>query len=518
MSNSLSLCVICKNEEKSIGTLLDSVKGSLFDEIVIVDTGSTDRTLEILSKYKVKVEHFKWINDFSAARNYSFSKATKDYIMWADSDDYIKPKDYQKLLELKPVLHESPIWLLKYEYAHDDFGNSICSFYRERIVKRDLNIKWEQPIHEYMPLLHPYRQVDIEIHHNKKESHTKRNLSILEGIVEKDPNNSRNVYYLGKEYFDSGDTEKGLPFLIKFIEMKDAWSENKYGALIRLAEFYLKQDKSLSKEYLHKAISLDPLKAKAYYYLGDISLGEKDYQQAVHWFKICTQTVRSERSLDIIEPKYHTWLPYLQMCIAYNSMGKVYEAAEANEKALSFSPKDTRMINNRNIFMNVLKDKYPNYVGEKQSSPSLILPKYAGKIGWYCWPNTNFASHRIRMINICKNLWDKKYQSYLLPPEEGLFDADTKVFDDYDVIVTYGLYSVAQISNIKVWKQRGITVIADINEDILEYNYVLQTLIECDHVVCCSESLKNKISKHIKPDNITVIEDAVEYISGGNYV
>jgi glycosyltransferase involved in cell wall biosynthesis len=86
--------MICKNESTTIGNLLDSIQGDLFDQIVVCDTGSTDKTLEVLRQYPLQIEHFKWVDDFSAARNYVFSKANTDYIMWLDADDYITPKDY----------------------------------------------------------------------------------------------------------------------------------------------------------------------------------------------------------------------------------------------------------------------------------------------------------------------------------------------------------------------------------------------------------------------------------------
>ncbi len=75
----ISLCMIVKNEEKVLGRCLDSI-ADLMDEIIIVDTGSTDRTKEIAKKYTEHIYDFEWIDDFSAARNFSFSKATKDYI------------------------------------------------------------------------------------------------------------------------------------------------------------------------------------------------------------------------------------------------------------------------------------------------------------------------------------------------------------------------------------------------------------------------------------------------------
>ena len=103
---SISLCMIVKNEELVLGRCLDSVK-NLMDEIIIVDTGSTDKTKEIASLYTNKIYDFPWINDFAAARNFSFSKATKDYIMWLDADDVLLYEDNKKLQQLKENLDVS---------------------------------------------------------------------------------------------------------------------------------------------------------------------------------------------------------------------------------------------------------------------------------------------------------------------------------------------------------------------------------------------------------------------------
>lgn len=82
---SISLCMIVKNEAAVLARCLDSV-ADLVDEIIIVDTGSTDRTKEIGAKYTDKIYDFQWIHDFSAARNYAFSLASCDYIYSADAD------------------------------------------------------------------------------------------------------------------------------------------------------------------------------------------------------------------------------------------------------------------------------------------------------------------------------------------------------------------------------------------------------------------------------------------------
>ena len=96
----ISLCMIVKNEEKLLGRCLESVK-DIVDEIIIVDTGSNDNTKTIANKFTNLVYDFKWVDDFSKARNYSFSKASKDYILWLDADDIILEEDRLKLLNLK---------------------------------------------------------------------------------------------------------------------------------------------------------------------------------------------------------------------------------------------------------------------------------------------------------------------------------------------------------------------------------------------------------------------------------
>lgn len=82
----ISLCMIVKDEEQVLERCLDSVK-ELVDEIVIVDTGSTDATKDIAARYTDRLFHFEWNHDFSAARNFSFRQATQDYILWLDADD-----------------------------------------------------------------------------------------------------------------------------------------------------------------------------------------------------------------------------------------------------------------------------------------------------------------------------------------------------------------------------------------------------------------------------------------------
>ena len=85
----ISLCMIVKNEEDTIARCINSVK-DIVDEIIIVDTGSTDNTLKILKNLNIVPYRFEWINDFSAARNYAINAATGDWILFLDADEWIK--------------------------------------------------------------------------------------------------------------------------------------------------------------------------------------------------------------------------------------------------------------------------------------------------------------------------------------------------------------------------------------------------------------------------------------------
>lgn len=98
--------MIVKNEERVLARCLNSALRAV-DEIITVDTGSTDKTKEIAARYSDKVFDFEWCDDFSAARNFAFSKAERDYILWLDADDVLLPPDLEKLIDLKQSAEKS---------------------------------------------------------------------------------------------------------------------------------------------------------------------------------------------------------------------------------------------------------------------------------------------------------------------------------------------------------------------------------------------------------------------------
>ncbi|MBQ7777196.1 MAG: glycosyltransferase family 2 protein, partial [Lachnospiraceae bacterium] len=133
----VSLCMIVKNEEAVLSRCLDTV-ADLVEEIIIVDTGSTDRTKEIAAHYTDKIYDFEWVDDFSQARNFAFSKATQEYIYSADADEVLDEENRQRFLVLKECLLPE-IEIVQMKYGNQLSFGTVYNFdeeYRPKLFKR----------------------------------------------------------------------------------------------------------------------------------------------------------------------------------------------------------------------------------------------------------------------------------------------------------------------------------------------------------------------------------------------
>lgn len=187
----ISLCMIVKDEENYLEKCLDSVK-KIADEIIIVDTGSKDKTKGIAKKFNAKIYDFKWNHDFSEARNFSIKKAAKDWILVLDADETISKKDQNKIKKLieknlkenKEIMgysfiqrtYSNKIKKLKWNYSKNDFYDESKPFlgwtYNRitRLFRNDKKIKFIYPIHETViesikKLNEKIMHTNIPIHH-----------------------------------------------------------------------------------------------------------------------------------------------------------------------------------------------------------------------------------------------------------------------------------------------------------------------------------------------------------------
>ena len=143
----ISLCMIVKNEEPVLARCLDSV-ASMMDEIIIVDTGSTDRTKEIAAQYTSRIYDFTWCDDFSAARNYAFSLATMDYIYCPDADEYLDLENQRRFLRLKGALLPE-IEIVQMNYITPPDFNTVQNCKKEprpKLFKRLRTFSWVDPV------------------------------------------------------------------------------------------------------------------------------------------------------------------------------------------------------------------------------------------------------------------------------------------------------------------------------------------------------------------------------------
>lgn len=210
----LGLYVIVKNSELTIRNLLASIKG-VYDEIVFVDTGSTDRTREVLAEHfsvnwpdgtqgvstsngscRVRLDRFDWVDDFSAARQYAFDLGTAKWRMYLDADDRAEFEHLRRMISgTEKDSPASNCISLKYDYASDEMVQDVI-----RVVRWQDGWRWEDPVHEHMvPVNHPRiisKYVDVWVRHEPNDKfHSNRSFE-------------RNIRIAEKAYAEAATVEK----------------------------------------------------------------------------------------------------------------------------------------------------------------------------------------------------------------------------------------------------------------------------------------------------------------------
>lgn len=343
-------------QEDVIGRCLESVK-DIVDEIIIVDTGSTDRTKDIVSQYTDKIFDFKWIDDFSKARNFSFSKATKDYLLWLDADDVILEEDYKKFIELKKNLDSDvDIYMMKYNYILDKDGNPTLVQNRARLLKKEKKYQWVSPIHEVIVPRGKIKNVDIAITHKKKQvKDLNRNIRILEKIIKGGEKiDDRQEYLYAKELFCLQRYEEATNIYEQFIsKYRDQYKNKKwllYPAIMELSDCYkyLKNDKKCLNcllTILEHEIPGPECCCK----IGSVFLEKKEYETARFWFETALQN--NDELKECTNVDFNEFIPYLSLCVCYYWLGDVEKSNDYNERAGSIKPKDDTYLKNKKCFM-----------------------------------------------------------------------------------------------------------------------------------------------------------------------
>ena len=352
----ISLCMIVKNEEEVLSRCLDSVK-DLVDEIIIVDTGSTDKTKEIAAKYTDRIYDFHWINDFAAARNESFKYATKDYILYLDADDVILEEDREKFKHLKETLDPSIDSVsMYYNAGFDRYGNVTLKYRRNRLVKRERNFQWEGKCHQLLKVSGNILNSDIAITHKKVRHAVGRALAIYEERIKKgEIFSARDHFYYGNELRENGHYEKAIESYNNCISLSDGWVEDKIFACIFKGDCYhYLGDMENELSSLFESFKYAPPRGESCSRIGYSFQRQRQYRTAIFWYKLAISQEIDPDRWSFIYPAYYTWYPHLQLCVCYYNLGDYEKAYEHNEMAAKYRPDDSSVKHNRELFKKLL--------------------------------------------------------------------------------------------------------------------------------------------------------------------
>ena len=228
----ISQCMIVKNEEQNIRQALSWGKGVVYEQIV-VDTGSTDKTVQIAEEMGAKVFHFEWCDDFSAAKNYAIEQASGDWIAFLDADEYFSERDAHRIPGmLKKIenlsLKGGRIHMLRSAWLHlDDAGKVFSAGQQDRIFRNIKGLRYKNRVHEVLTFsngqLPRYSLTDLAIMHTgymKSLGAEKgnRNIPLLKKSVEEDPENYDLWSYLGESYAGSGQAVEAIESMEHVVE------------------------------------------------------------------------------------------------------------------------------------------------------------------------------------------------------------------------------------------------------------------------------------------------------------
>ena len=352
----ISLCMIVKNEEAVLARCLDSVRAATA-EIIIVDTGSADQTRDIALSYTEKVFDFPWIDDFAAARNFSFSKAAMDYCMWLDADDVLPPEELQKLLALKETLApDTDAVRMLYHTAFRPDGAPSFTYYRERLIRRKAGLSWVGAIHEAIPVSGKVVTSDIAVCHRKiGPGDPERNLRIFQKLLregkELDP---RQQFYYGRELFYHRQYAAAAGVLSRFLDSRKGWIENELDACRILSKCHSalgEQEKALSA--LLRALSYTSPRPELCCDLGAFFLGKGDPTTAAFWYELALSRPSGEVSGAFSSPDASGYMPCIQLCVCYDRLGDHQKAWEYNQRAAAFYPDSPAVLHNRQYFEHI---------------------------------------------------------------------------------------------------------------------------------------------------------------------
>lgn len=346
----ISATLIARNEAANVERCLSSFWADC-DEVVIVDTGSTDGTVRACREFakaagqpdKLRVGKFKWVDDFSAARNYADSLATGTWLLWGDFDDEIIG-----LGELRRIAEEaSPdvvAFFTHYTYAQDEHGNTISELWRERLVKRGA-AQWVGRLHEHKMFTYGQCiQVDPKlarwVHHRKMDASTssERNLRILTKWDHDEPDTPRIVQSLALEHLGANDWDSAIPTFRKYLALPDEPPDRRAQASRFLTQALLQTNQvQEAHDVAHASLAEHLGWADTYLSIAECA---QTMGKPLDSYRMAKQAldIGKPESLLILNPLQYTAHPRAIMAVCAMQLGRVDEAMRLSDEVLEICP------------------------------------------------------------------------------------------------------------------------------------------------------------------------------------
>lgn len=353
--NKKKICVyaISKNEEKFVKRWYESVKEA--DSVYVLDTGSTDKTISMLKDLGVNVsvkEIKPW--RFDVARNESLKLVPEDcdICICIDIDEVIS-KGWRKKLE---EIWDDNTNHLRYIYnwSHDDNGKPLVSFYYEKIHARN-GFKWIYPVHEVLEFSGEKEVFktteEIVVDHYPDSTKSRSNyLPLLELSVKENPDNDRNMHYLGREYMFHGKYNEAIDMLIKHLNLKSAnWKDERCASMRFIARCYkyLKRYDE-AKMWLDKAINEAPYLRDPYVERAMLEYELNNFEDVKKYCLLALE-IKNHTKTYINEPFSWNYTIYDLLSISEFYLGNIESSLKWINKATKMEPNNERLINNKKI-------------------------------------------------------------------------------------------------------------------------------------------------------------------------
>ncbi|WP_077307529.1 tetratricopeptide repeat-containing glycosyltransferase family 2 protein [Terribacillus halophilus] len=517
----ISLCMITKDEETVLNRCLDSVKG-LVDEIIIADTGSSDRTKEIAAAYTEHVYDFEWVNDFSAARNFAQSKASGKWIIYLDADEYVDEENLKDVLtKLKNIDDDKAnAFLVTQVNFLGEFGEGVTNTSTIRIYKNLPTISFYRKVHEQLKMENGKLKVNslnLSIYHSgylartmKEKDKNSRNMPLINTEL-KGQASGFDYFNLGNEMLSQQKIAKAAELYKKAFQTKDSihylWVPLAVERLIHCLGF-LKRYKEALKivdeaiQLWSGAIDFRVQKALIFYSQGRY---EETKQELAYldWGK---------------QWKVVNNVNYLEY-VPYHTLGKIYEeekdlanAVQNYSKALNFNKNDVDTI--KRLFGLLVNHHTEEEVADFIEKNNLMISSTSQRVYIKALLDMGAAS-LVELLMQRKKIMKTSGLELKLLLNKGDFESIKSLIEDYSTLHIFGdsyfdLYDLVIISlelDDKTFLDRVKASLGRKDYRILE---ALMTLSKLDEYAAVVELLLSRLIKLQLFDSFERIISAIE--------